>query len=1057
MNMRSAGFLAVLIPFSLFSQTYQLKFRQFSIEQGLSQSSVNAIAQDRQGYMWFGTQDGLHRFDGYTFKVYRHDPTDSTSISANYIWRILADLEGHLWIGTSSGGLNRYDPEADCFVSYRHQVQDSTSLLANNIPALYLDSQQQLWVGSWAGGLSRLDSTGKGFIHYRHQIGDSTSLPDPNVSAILEDSFGDLWVGTWNGLCRLGKENRAGKRFTRYLQQPPGSKTPQVGQIWAICEDPASPGDIWVGSYGGGLWKFDRKRKQFTHHPLQAPGAANPGEELIITLFADRERNLWVGTGAQGLFRWDSPRERFTNYPVGSGTPAVPENFEILSLFQDHAGGLWVGSGGKGVFHYTPYRKKFLHYYHNPHQPSSVSDNSIWAICEDREGGLWVGTKSRGLNYRAPGSDGFVHYRRHLEKRNSLVDDNIHAILERQNGEIWIATLGGLSRYVRETASFANYRNGPEDPASLSNNEVRALCEDKEGNLWIATAGPRGGVDRYDATTGTFVHYRHDPGNPNSPGGRWIWAIHQDRQGYMWAGSWNRGVTRFDPRGERYFRYENDPANPFSISNNTIWCFAEDQGGNLWLGTWGGGLNLYDRPRDRFIRITESQGLSNNVVYGILSDDAGRLWISTNQGISMLEIKEDFWEKISTPEAADLPGSLSFQRFDIGDGLQSNEFNQGAFCKGKNGILYFGGVNGFNAFYPDRLSFNRFIPPVVITTFKVREQPLSLSPAIRNGKPLIFSYTQNDFSAEYAALDFTVPEKNHYAYMLEGVDRDWIHAGNRRYLSYTHLDPGKYRLRIKASNNDGIWNEEGLALSIIITPPFWATWWFRGSVMALLAALIYAAYRYRLNKVLEMERLRTRLAADLHDEIAGNLSSIAMFGQVIQSEMASEKPHTLAVLHLLDRVIHLSRESVGSIRDIIWAIDPAPETLHGLFLRVHDMAANACHARGITLNFFHPPGEEFPVINLSPEQRKNLWLLMKEAIQNVLKHARASELDVRVNYAEKQLKVYINDNGQGFECSQSHTGKGLHTMRSRAEQLRGSLEINSRPGEGTTILFRVKI
>lgn len=1057
MNMRGAGILAILIPFLLFSQARQLKFQQFTIDQGLSQSSVNAIAQDRQGYMWFGTQDGLNRFDGYTFKVYRHSPTDSTSISANYIWRIVADPEGHLWIGTSSGGLSRYDPEADCFVSYRHRSKDSTSLLANNIPALYLDSQNQLWVGSWAGGLSRLDSSGKGFIHYRHQTGDSASLSDPNVSAILEDSFGDLWVGTWNGLSRLRKENRAEKRFTRYLQQPPGSKTPQVGQIWAICEDPASPGDIWVGSYGGGMWKFDRKGEQFSHYPLDVPGAANPGEELIVTLFADRDRNFWVGTGNHGLFRWDSLRQRFTDYPIGSETPAGPENFEILSIFQDRAGGLWIGSGGKGVFHYTPFREKFLHYYRNPHRASSLSDNSIWAICEDREGGLWIGTKSRGLNYQAPGSEGFVHYRRHPEKRNSLVDDNVHAILEKRNGEIWIATLGGLSRHEKGTDSFVNYRYDPENPASLSSNDVRALCEDKEGNLWVATAGPQGGVDRFDAATNRFVHYRNDPENPNSLGGRWIWALYQDREDYLWAGSWGRGVTRFDPRGERYFRYENDPANPFSISNNTVWCITEDSRGNLWLGTWGGGLNLYDRERDRFIHITESQGLSNNVVYGILTDSAGRLWISTNKGISMLEIKEDFWEKLSAPEVADLAGSLSFRHFDIGDGLQSNEFNQGAFSRGKNGILYFGGVNGFNAFYPDQLSFNRFIPPVVITSFKVMEKPLSISREARKGKPLIFSYAQNDFSADYAALDFTVPEKNRYSYMLEGVDRGWIHAGNRRYLSYTHLDPGKYLLRIKGSNNDGIWNEEGLALPIIITPPFWATWWFRGAVIAFLAALVYAAYRYRLNKMLEMERLRTRLAADLHDEIAGNLSSIAMFGKIIQTEMASEKQHTLAILQLLNRVIHLSQESVGSIRDIIWAIDPAPETLYNLFLRVQDMAANACHARGITLNFFHPPREEFPAINLSPEQRKNLWLLMKEAIQNVLKHARASELDVRVSYAEKLLKVYISDNGQGFESTQSHAGKGLHTMRSRAEHLRGSIEINSRPGEGTAILFQMKI
>lgn len=1053
-RLSNALFLIILLPAAISAKEENIKFRRLSLEQGLSQSNVNAIVQDNQGFMWFGTQDGLNRYDGYNFKVYRHNPADSASISDNYIWRLLVDSKGTLWVGTYSGGLNRYDPRTDSFTAFRHDPANPASLLTNNINMIYEDRSGTLWVSSWAGGLSRLDSTGRGFIHYRHDPADSSSLIFPNVGAVLEDSFGDLWVGTWNALARMRKENGHWKTYLRYSSDPKDPHCLPNEKIWSLLEDPLNPGYIFIGTYGGGVCVYERNSGQFIRLTLE-----NEPEFLsrcsITSIVADNNGLIWIGTYENGLTVYDPVRTTFSHHRNNPHDPASLGSDEVLCIYQDRSGAVWIGTGN-GISIHDQKRKKFIHYSYIPNDFRGLSHNKVRAVWEDSEGGLWVGTKAGGLNYRKSGSKEFIQYRYDPANPYSLSEDRVSCIYQRRNGEIWIGTENnGLNRLDKKTGRFYRYRHEENRPNSLSSNSIMALLEDRAGNMWIGASG--GGLVRYDPANDAFIRYAGDPGNPNLPGGSSVWALFQDRDGYLWAGTWGQGVTRFDPENNQFTRYVHDPAVPQSLSNNTVWCITEDFRGNLWMGTWGGGLNLYDRASDRFYHLTEQDGLPNNAVYGILPDSSDNLWISTNWGIARL-----FWQSANSEggfngDPGDLKKHLQIKKYDVSDGLQSNEFNQGAYFRGKSGMMYFGGINGLNAFYPRYIQENPFIPPLVITSFKVFEKPVSAYRAVVTGELLTFPYNENYFSIEYAALDYTAPGKNQYAYMLEGLNEDWVIAGNRRFVSYTHLDPGEYTFRVKGTNSDGVWNEEGITMNFIITPPFWATWWFRTLGVLLIGAIIYALYRYRLNRLLEMERLRTRLAADLHDEIAGNLSSIAMFGKIIHNEFTSGNPKNLAVMQLLERVIQLSQESVGSIRDIIWAIDPKPERLYDLLLRVHDMAAGACRARGITLNFSHPPEEQFPAANLSPRQRKNLWLLMKEAVQNALKHSRASELTIRANYEVHQLQVCISDNGKGFEYTGHFSGKGLQTMRSRAEQLGGALTIASSPNNGTTVTFSGKI
>jgi signal transduction histidine kinase len=444
-------------------------------------------------------------------------------------------------------------------------------------------------------------------------------------------------------------------------------------------------------------------------------------------------------------------------------------------------------------------------------------------------------------------------------------------------------------------------------------------------------------------------------------------------------------------------------------------------------------------------------------VKGILPDANGNLWLSTDKGLAKL-VLSPAGGGVNSSQGSNPPTGI-FRNFTVKDGLISNQFLSGAYYKSRDGRLFFGGEGGVIAFYPDSIKDNPHIPPVVITSFKVFDKPLPQKRALFALEEIKLSYRQNFFSFDFVALDYTVPAKNQYAHKLEGFDPDWIYSGARRYASYTNVDPGHYIFRVKGANSDGVWNEAGASIKIIITPPFWETWWFRALALVSIGLLVWGAYRYRVNRLLEMERLRTRLAADLHDEIAGNLSSIAMFGKIVQDEAAAAGEKKSAGSEMLTRMIALSQESVTAIREIIWAIDPQPETIHDLLLRVHDLAVNACHAQNMILKFDAPPHEQLPPRNLSPEQRKHLWLLLKEAVNNAIKHSGATELAIFASFKAGNLNVSIIDNGSGLDGTTGSTkfsGKGLGTMKARAEQLNGSFGMLS-DESGTTVNVTIKL
>ncbi len=749
--------------------------------------------------MWFGTWDGLNRYDGYDFTVYKNNPENPNSLSNSSIWSLYEDRTGTLWIGTFGGGLNKFDQDTGQFTRYQQDPANLQSLSSNIVMTLYEDRTEALWIGTNAG-LNRLNRKTEQFTHYQHDPGDPRSLSHNSVSAIYQDRAGALWIGTFGGGLNRFDPRSSPETFTRYQHDPAGPSNLSNNYVWFIYEDRV--GVFWVGTEDG-LNIFDRETETFTQYRHNPADPYSLSDNSLWSIHEDRDGALWIGTEKGGLNIFDREHKRFMHYQHAPNVPDGLSDNSIRSIYEDQAGGLWFGTYQAGINTFDDKRAKFPHYRRDPDDPNSLSSHVIWSLYEDRAGILWIGT------------DG-----------------------------------GGLNRVDRKSASgagqFTHYRHDPDDPQSLSHNKVRTMYEDRAGTLWVGTEG---GLNRFNRETGQFTHYQHDPNNPHSLSHNTILSIYEDQTGIFWIGTEGRGLDKFDPRLNgadtgQFAHYQHDPDDPRSLSNNHVPSLHEDQAGTLWIGTGGGGLDKFDRKNETFTHYREKDGLPNDVIFGILEDEQGFLWLSTVKGLSRFD-----------------PRAATCKNYDVSDGLQDNEFNIGAYHQSRAGEMFFGGSNGFNAFYPAKVEENPSIPPIVITDFQllyesvIPGQEAPLQTPVMAASEIELSYRDNVFSFEFAALDFTASGKNQYAYRLEGFDDDWIFtSAKRRFAPYTNLDPGKYVFRVKGSNNDGIWNEKGVSIKITVTPPWWETIWFRASMLILVLGWIFGGFRWRVQIIMNQKR-----------------------------------------------------------------------------------------------------------------------------------------------------------------------------------------------------------
>ncbi len=816
-----------------FAQENYIRFENISTEQGLSQNVVTCILQDRRGFMWFGTQNGLNRFAVYTFKEYKYKPKDDKTLPSNQILFIYEDRSGNLWIGTEGGGLNFFNSENETFIRYPYMndADPNPGYDIKVISSIHQDRNGIFWIGTW-GGLLRFDPDKQEWSRFFHQPGIPGTLSNNRIWTMCQDQMGIMWIGTEGGGLNSFDPNT--RKFSRFFHQPDDADSLSDNTVRAVFED--SSGNLWVGTIGG-LDRLDRKTNTFIHYRHSDEKARSLSDNMIRAIFEDSQGRLWIGTNGGGLNQLKSVSEgTFVHYFYQPNNPHSLSHNTVISIMEDRTGCIWIGTWGGGINRIDPQMQQFVHIIGNPSQPRRLSSNDVSCLYQDRERHLWIGTYDRGLNRYDPDTGEFRHYRHSSIDTQSLSSDEVKAIHEDKDGGLWIGTwLGGINLFNRDTETFTRYKYVKGTNKGPGSNDVFCFYEDRDNNLWIGTW--KGGLNLFLPEKNEFVYYINEPRNPKSISGNGVTFIHPDREHeeFLWVGTYNSGLERFNRYSGNFEHYPHAPGNSNSLSHDSVLSIyiSPLQPEIVWVGTHGGGLNKFNKSTNRWQVYTEEDGLSNNTILGILEDKNRNLWLSTFKGLSRFD-----------------PGKEDFKNYYADDGLQHNEFNQGAFYKGRDGQFYFGGINGFNVFVPENIKQNSYIPPVVFTDFNVlNREDFQLEKSILETKEIRLSY-KDTFSFEFAALNYTASAKNLYAYKLEeeGSTNKWIHLKHKRELTSSTLSPGEYVFRVKGSNNDGVWNDVGASVKLIITPPFWSTWWFRVLLGLAVLGMLFVMYKLRVRR-----------------------------------------------------------------------------------------------------------------------------------------------------------------------------------------------------------------
>lgn len=898
-------FILLMIVNNLTIGQSHIKVNHIFLSKKESENKVYSIIQDSKGFMWFGTVSGLFKYDGYKFYQYLNDPKDSTSISNNYVLSLLEDNNGNIWCGTYSG-LNKLDPRLNQFTCYKNNPEDSTSISNNYVWSIAQDNKGYLWLGTYSG-LNRMDIKSGKFIHYRNNPNDINSLSNDYVWTIHIDKKETIWVGTYDGLNAFNPEKNA---FTIYKSLADDPFSLSNNDVRAIYED--NEGNLWIGTYGG-LNKFNPLHNKFYRYKNEPGNPNSLCNNSVRTIIKDSKGNLWVGTSG-GINIYNIQDNKFTHLIHNPDNPNSISNNDILSIFYDKYGTIWIGTANS-LDKYDENLIKFDHFYRNEKETYTLSNNNIRCIYKDKTGNVYVGTAD-GLNIINTRTRKSILWGGSDFKKNLQLSNNyILSICEYEPGIFYLGTYGGgINKINYEQQKVDWIMNNPNNNNSLSNDKVWSLYKDKEGNLWVGTYG---GLNKFNPKTNTFKLYYHDPNDSSSISNNYVLSIIESHDGFLWIGT-DDGLNKFNTQTEKFICYKHNPEKQNSISNNTIWCITEDKKHILWIGTYGGGLNEYNPKTDSFQHYSTKNILPDDIIYGILEDDDGNLWMSSTKGIFKFFPQRNQQNKAHC------------RMYDISDGLQDKEFNGGAFFKSEDGELFFGGINGFNAFYPINVKDNNIPPDVAIIGFQIFNKEVQIlkenNDNIKNkiirkngiyymnqhityAKEIVLSYRENVISFDFAALHFAQPDKNKFAYKMENFDEQWTYVDNKRYANYTNLDPGRYIFRVKACNSDGVWNEEGASLVLIIKPPFWKTWWFRSLLILVFLAGIFVIIKMREQKIQRQKKILEERVAQRTSEIQKQKEQI----EAQRDEIAAQRDY----LENLNKELEQQKEEITTQRDEI--------------------------------------------------------------------------------------------------------------------------------------------
>jgi ligand-binding sensor domain-containing protein len=867
---------------------------------GLSQNTIYCLLEDAKGYMWIGTWDGLNKYDGYDFVIYN----TTNGLSNPTIYSLLEDDEKNIWIGTENG-LNWLDRHSNKILQFHSSPVNLNSLNNDIVNHVCQDRKGYLWI-STTFGLNRYDKNQNIFTSYNFFERNSDSALTNYVSRVKEDETGGLWIGTHLGIHCFDSDKQCFQAYklesnvnsplyvrSNYVQDLAFDEN---GNVYA-----ATLNGVYVIRPGNGVI-LHLKAEKDKEHCLSG--------DQVNALLIDSKGLVWIGT-SQGLDLFDPVLNTVTSYKSGGNTTSL-SNENIMSIYQDQTGTIWVGTY-KGLNKADRNPSRFNYFQHDPENPNSLSNNIVYAILEDEKQLAWIGTYG-GVNILDRKNEKFSVISHDPDHRESLSSNKVRSLALDSAGYIWVGTESeGMNRYDRNTGKITRYGHDPDDPFSICENNILSITVDSKGRLWIGTFNK--GISIMNPENGKCDHISNSPESKVRLCDNRIWCIYEDRDGNIWIGT-NEGLNKISAGLESVIIYNNDPANPLSISSNKVFSIFQDKDGIFWIGTMGGGLNRFDPAKEQFKTYKDNYGLPSNVVYSTLEDEEGNIWLSTNLGLSKFNKFNE-----------------TFVNYDTKDGVQGNEFNAGAYFINRRGEMYFGGMNGVNIFHPKEITLNKVPPRLVFTGLRVLNDLMITDP--EDGEIIRLDHNDNFFSIEFSALDYTNPPKNLYRYKLEDYDDDWVLANaSQRRANYRKVDPGTYRFKVTGSNNDGVWNQEGISLTIIIKPPWWQTWIFRLSLALVLIIFLWSTILLRMRsirkkhdvekkmlsiekQVFELEQKALRLQMNPHF-IFNSLNAIQNF--VLANDTDKAVNYLAKFSHLMRMILANSTSSLITLRDELKAL-----------------------------------------------------------------------------------------------------------------------------------------
>jgi ligand-binding sensor domain-containing protein/signal transduction histidine kinase len=999
------------------------QFRRLSVDHGLPSHYITTIYQDSKGFMWFGTDAGLCRYDGRTCKVFKNVPSDTTTLAGNAIWSLCEDRHANLWVGTYSGGLNKLDLKTEKITRMSSTSILPAALHTVPIKALLVDNDV-LWIGTFGAGLGMLDLSTNAFHLFTHDSLDPGSIADDVIFWILQDHAGTIWVGTAGGLCAF---EPARQTFTRYAHDPRNPRSLSNNIVVTVFEDHRNR--LWVGTKNG-LNLLDRGTGSFVRFGTPAPrGISNSSVYAIGEHFTRMDTSLWIGTDGGGVNRYDERTHSFHVFVNAASDPSSISDNNVTCMFTDRSGAMWIGTLQGGVNRIDTERKNVRHWRHDPANPNSLPRGGVYSLAQDSLGSFWIGTYAGGLCRYDVQRGLFQRYDQASSR--GLASNDISALLTDRSGTLWVGTnAGGLMKFDAHASRFVPFSPTPSNHRRLASSSIDEVIEDTHGVIWIGTIGQ--GLNMYNPRTDALVRYLPNPSVAHSISHDRVTVIRQSRDGALWIGTEGGGLNRFDPQTRRFSHFRFHLADTNSLSDDLVYAVHEDRHGMVWVGT-SNGLNRFNPTTRTFKRYFVRDGLASDYIKGILEDTKGNLWLITARGISRMSLDRK-----------------RIVNFDHHDGFINYGFTD-AYIVTSTGHILVGGSEGVDIFHPDSLVENENPPPIVLTEFTVYNNPYALPQTIPFTQEISsLEWNQNFFSLSFAVLDFTNPDRNQYAYrMIKEGDPEWLSSGSGRFANFTNLDAGSYVFTATGANSNGVWNTQGVSLRITIKPPFWRTWWFLALMVTAVIALLAVIYNVRVAHLLRIERLRVRIAGDLHDDVGSSLSAIALMTDMVSRRLPPNSPER----ERLASATAVARTTADALRDIVWLINPEHEKVEDMVLRMKDAASK------LLANIHHTfeTDERGLTDRLDMDLRRNIILMYKEILNNITKHSQATKVDITMKCVDGQLFLRVRDNGRGFDEATVKRGSGLNNLRQRAEKMGGSLAIESAPGRGTCIELSVKI